>query len=914
MKKNEMISNCERALKRFAKMGLPVIPCKGKIPVLKNWQVGGIPTLEQIEQWGKNYGDDLNIGLVLGKVSGIIGIDIDGEAAKLRLNELSFGDLPVTWTFSTPGGGKRLLYRLPAGVNAKKYVETLEGEHSELALLGDGQQTILPPSIHPNGNQYKWFKGKKPGLMEIANAPNWILKLMSMKKTIEKPNKAAVVQKSGNSEKVFARLAKNCECFKKVLEKQKVGEISEDDWHFWSRLLVSAGHGEAALDFSRLSCKHDKRSEERIKLLVEDYQSDEGMIRCTTFRCSEVDIEKCFPKINEDIDGNPTNSPGRFIKEMNGIIQPTHPAYTPYLNALEDITSYDVDEKGNLCSFDKKGNAFTVANFVARPVLEVVRDDGESEQRTFRITGHLAGARTLPMVDVTATEFVAMNWVLNAWGIEAAIGAGSGKKDMVRDAIQNMAPGVEQLRIFTHLGWRKLDDGKWVYLHANGCIGSNNIEVEIEKSLSRYCLPDKGVSLEVAGKASLSLLNLAPREVTIPLLSLVYLSPLTEAFKRAGHEPEFVLWMYGVSGTRKTSIAKIFLSHFGNFATTAPPASFKDTANALERKAFATKDSLLLVDDYHPMASRTEADKMEQIAQRVLRMYGDRISRGRLTSKIEFQKEYPPRGEVLVTGEDLPRGFSTVARLMGVEILKEQVNLENLTEAQSQPHLYAEAMTGYIRWIAERMEKLPPKLAKMFKEERTNFQAGAAHGRLGDAAAWLYIGFEIMLLYMEEIGICRQKRKDRLLLRARKILIDIVKTQGVIVEEEKPVDIFLRVLSELFVAKKVRVESIKTGKPTMEFFVGEMIGWEDANTFFLLPEATFSAVNRFLSGKGQHFPVRERMLWKNLEESNMIITETGADGKTQRLLKKVIPNRKGEDESNVRPRLLHLLKSALKEK
>lgn len=131
----------------------------------------------------------MNVGLVLGSVSGIVGIDIDGETAISRLKELSKGDLPTTWSFKTPGGGRRYLYKLPEGVVTKKYVETLEGEHSEIALLGDGQQTILPPSNYPNGQRYKWYKGKSTRDIEIASAPQWIVELMTGK--LEKTTKMA---------------------------------------------------------------------------------------------------------------------------------------------------------------------------------------------------------------------------------------------------------------------------------------------------------------------------------------------------------------------------------------------------------------------------------------------------------------------------------------------------------------------------------------------------------------------------------------------------------------------------------------------------------------------------------------------------------------------------------------------------
>jgi len=55
----------------------------------------------------------------LGVGSGIIGVKIDGLLAFKMLQELCGGDIPVTWTFKTPGSedGHRLLFRVPEGIH-----------------------------------------------------------------------------------------------------------------------------------------------------------------------------------------------------------------------------------------------------------------------------------------------------------------------------------------------------------------------------------------------------------------------------------------------------------------------------------------------------------------------------------------------------------------------------------------------------------------------------------------------------------------------------------------------------------------------------------------------------------------------------------------------------------------------------
>jgi hypothetical protein len=169
--------NIKEAMQYYAEMGLPVIPlcphnhagmselhserCKrpGKHPLLKEWQTRGVPTPQEIDQWFQRW-PLLNIGLLLGRPSGFVGIDVDGEGGQLLLRQMSGDDLPPTWTFTTPNDGMRYLYRIPSNKVLKKAGKTDPTQaHVECALLGEGCQTVLPPSTHANGGRYQWITG-----------------------------------------------------------------------------------------------------------------------------------------------------------------------------------------------------------------------------------------------------------------------------------------------------------------------------------------------------------------------------------------------------------------------------------------------------------------------------------------------------------------------------------------------------------------------------------------------------------------------------------------------------------------------------------------------------------------------------------------------------------------------------------
>jgi hypothetical protein len=117
----------------------------------------------------------LNLGVALGPVSGIVGIDVDDEDGDTLLLELAGDDLPKTWEYST-GKGRRLLYRLPAGVHVRTTSFKRPGTEIEiLRLMGRGSQVVLPPSVHPNGSVYRWKALLGPDDMSAADVPAWMV-------------------------------------------------------------------------------------------------------------------------------------------------------------------------------------------------------------------------------------------------------------------------------------------------------------------------------------------------------------------------------------------------------------------------------------------------------------------------------------------------------------------------------------------------------------------------------------------------------------------------------------------------------------------------------------------------------------------------------------------------------------------
>lgn len=131
--------------------GLPVIPLyrKEKRPVPLDWSRYHDQPVERHEQdhWCRQYGDG-NIGLVLGKQSGVMMLDIDVE--EIALIDLITSLLPQSPWVRVGQKGKVLAFRY-TGLRTFR-IKTAAGA-SVCELLSDRTQCVLPPSIHPKTQQ-----------------------------------------------------------------------------------------------------------------------------------------------------------------------------------------------------------------------------------------------------------------------------------------------------------------------------------------------------------------------------------------------------------------------------------------------------------------------------------------------------------------------------------------------------------------------------------------------------------------------------------------------------------------------------------------------------------------------------------------------------------------------------------------
>jgi hypothetical protein len=568
--------------------------------------------------------------------------------------------------------------------------------------------------------------------------------------------------------------------------------------------------------------------------------------------------------------------------------------------------SYE-ERNGGFCLVkrtDDEATRIKLSNFVVKIVEDVTVDNGSDFLQREVIVEYKDGRAVVP-----AEQFDALGWVMPVLGAKAVIAPEARLKGHVVAAIKHLSRPTRRT-IYAHFGWRRIGDRR-LYLHSDGAIGADGpvegIEVRAGANLSAYSLPAVHDNQPPAILASLSLVELCP-EIMWPLLGGVYRAPLGEWCPVTTS-----LLFTGATGVGKTTAAMLGQNHFGIFSRV--PADWSSTANALERMAFITKDAVLLIDDFVPKATRGDVQQLLAKAERVFRGAANRSGRGRLNQRLTFQPEYFPRGLVLATGEDVPMGESLRARIVIVEVGKGSIPIgDQLDKAQAMARagLYAQAITGYIQWLAGQ-DHLGLRLTA--RQNALRGEATGTHARTPENIASLMLGVETLLQYAKAVEAITPQQSEAYRQSAWGALQGQGKVQEIYLAEETPARRFTALIRSVISSGRGHVaDADGGGEPRMYAAAlgwqfrwfgkdgswqpqGRLVGWleviehkgpviETINlpetiNLYLDPETAYAEAQALASAEGRPLPVGAKTLWKRLDEAGLLVSKD-ADHQTLR--------------------------------
>ena len=158
--------------REYLALGWAPIPVKtkDKRPLIKDWSrfSDNLPEKDLVDMWWSQW-PVANIGLVTGRASGLLVLDIDSgnggwESIKTK-------NVPDTLKAITGSDGGHIYFKFPSDAKYTNRAGLLPG----VDVRGHGGQIIAPPSVHPNGKTYRWRNSLHTPLHD---PPDWLLDLL----------------------------------------------------------------------------------------------------------------------------------------------------------------------------------------------------------------------------------------------------------------------------------------------------------------------------------------------------------------------------------------------------------------------------------------------------------------------------------------------------------------------------------------------------------------------------------------------------------------------------------------------------------------------------------------------------------------------------------------------------------------
>jgi hypothetical protein len=400
-------------------------------------------------------------------------------------------------------------------------------------------------------------------------------------------------------------------------------------------------------------------------------------------------------------------------------------------------------------------------------------------------------------------------------------------------------------------------------------------------SLARLVLPDPptGKALREAVRSSLGFLDVAPDHVTVPQYGGIWRAVLGLV--------DFSLHLVGETNTRKTEMTALCQQHFGSGMDARNlPGSWTSTANSLEGLFFAAADVVVVVDDFAPRGPDHDVQRYHAAADRVFRSVGNHAGRGRARQDGTPRAPRPPRCLVFSSGEEVPRGHSCRGRIGIIEVLKGDVDLEHLTLCQrdARDGLYAAAMAGFVKWLADGYREARDTLKDEVASLRERYKSQENHGRTGGILGDLHYGLRLFLMFARDSQAITRAESGEYGKRFSQALLALGSQQAQHQLAEEPAGHFLRLIRAALSSGRAHVADANVCSFPQNQVAwgwrerggqwlgqGACVGWHEGTEILLDPESAYATAQVLAREQNDSLGITPQTLGKRLHERGYLI-------------------------------------------
>lgn len=301
------------------------------------------------------------------------------------------------------------------------------------------------------------------------------------------------------------------------------------------------------------------------------------------------------------------------------------------------------------------------------------------------------------------------------------------------------------------LGWNILEDGKKVYCAGTEVIADGNVaDIEVDASVkSRFQFPIVSREVDVLKVCKKYLKLECPTITTLILTSVV--ASLRSLFVEAEVIPHFVVYIYGTTGTFKTTIAKYFAWLYGdNTKLGGLFGELESTNFALEQMIDLAKDVCVVIDDIAPcQKNHNTKEKMEKAASLIRKATSGVGTKKGVDGKL---KEISFDVMMILTAETLLETTSVMNRTILLNADKYKISAKALHLMEKYPDFSVQLQRSIIEWAVGNPEEIVGAIHSMFRDfrnEEPKSSKGMSANRLRETRHVLQVAWQLLVKWSD---------------------------------------------------------------------------------------------------------------------------------------------------------------------
>jgi len=183
--------------------------------------------------------------------------------------------------------------------------------------------------------------------------------------------------------------------------------------------------------------------------------------------------------------------------------------------------------------------------------------------------------------------------------------------------------------------------------------------------------------------------------------------------------------------------------------------------------------------------------------------------------------------------------------------------------------MYAQALSGFLRWAAGRYERIQERWPGQLAELREAASSSDQHRRTPQIVANLQLGMEYFLRFARTCGALSEKSADKLSDQCWAALGSAAKAQYLHQKSEDPVDRFLQLMQSLLASGRAYLQDLRSENQRSQ--KGDHIGWRDGGVAMLNPEAAFGAAQKLAQDQGEYIVIGQKALWQRMADRRLLV-------------------------------------------